>query len=205
MQIRTRLQAEESSKGNRGPLGTLVDIANSHEGLKGLYTGLGGNLKIMAVAQAVYFFWYNSLKNTVEKRTGHALTVVENLMLAYTAGAINAGSTCPLWSVATRLKLRAKARAKAAEDAGGDEEKGSDGDDGDEADDGGDTIVGQLKAIYKEGGVKGLYNGLGPALLLCTNPAIQFLVYEQLKARVSAKPVSVWLCWRVCARVRVVG
>lgn len=36
------------------------------------------------------------------------------------------------------------------------------------------------KAIYNESGVTGFWKGLGASLVLCINPAIQWMVYEQL-------------------------
>lgn len=158
---------------------------------------MGANLKIMAASQAVYFFWYNKLKAGFEQRSGHSVGVLENLLLAYSAGAINACMTCPLWAAAMRLKLATKKRAALEErraavdgDGAGDAEAASTAaaDAGDATEEPG--IVSVLKQMLEDDGVAGLYKGLGPALVLCTNPAIQFLVYEQLRRRLAAsRPV----------------
>lgn len=39
----------------------------------------------------------------------------------------------------------------------------------------------QLMTVYKDEGVKGFYKGLIPSLILVSNPAVQFMVYERLK------------------------
>uniref|UniRef100_A0A7S1C908 Uncharacterized protein n=1 Tax=Bicosoecida sp. CB-2014 TaxID=1486930 RepID=A0A7S1C908_9STRA len=187
--IRSRLQADESEKGHRGPLSVLMEAHRSPEGLAGLYQGIGANLKIMAASQAVYFWWYNKLKGRYERGAGRAVGVVENLALAYIAGAINASLTCPLWAAALRLKLEGKKREAAAAAADGGDDGSSDVEglerDGDDAapEPG---ILSMLKTMVDEDGVRGLYKGLGPALVLCTNPAIQFLCYEQLRRRLAA-------------------
>ena len=38
-----------------------------------------------------------------------------------------------------------------------------------------------LGEVLRNEGIAGLYKGLGPALILCSNPAIQFMVFDQLK------------------------
>lgn len=38
-----------------------------------------------------------------------------------------------------------------------------------------------IRIIYKEGGPSGFFRGVGPALVMVSNPIIQYTVFEQLK------------------------
>lgn len=46
-------------------------------------------------------------------------------------------------------------------------------------------MVDCLRRIIKEEGVASLWNGVVPSLVLCCNPAIQFMSYEALKRYIS--------------------
>jgi len=43
------------------------------------------------------------------------------------------------------------------------------------------TTTSVIKGIYNEHGIKGFWNGLIPSLVLVINPAIQYMVFEQMK------------------------
>ena len=47
----------------------------------------------------------------------------------------------------------------------------------------GSTVTGTLQKLFREEGLLGLYQGTAAGLALCINPAIQFLVFERLKAQ----------------------
>lgn len=69
------------------------------------------------------------------------------------AGVINVLSTLPIWVVNTRMQLDTKK-----------------------------TLKEQLMTVYREEGVKGFYKGIIPSLILVSNPAVQFMVFERLKS-----------------------
>lgn len=75
-------------------------------------------------------------------------------MFGLIAGSINVLLTSPLWVVNTRMKLQ-KNDYK--------------------------SLTGGLVQLYKREGMKGLWSGTIPSLLLVSNPAIQFMVYESVK------------------------
>lgn len=109
-----------------------------------------------------------SVSNFVYFYTFHALrktfakntSAVQDLMFGIVAGSINVLITSPLWVVNTRMKL----------------EKNSY-----------DSLFGGLLDLYKTEGAKGLWSGTVPSLLLVSNPAIQFMVYESLKRNLVAQ------------------
>lgn len=75
-------------------------------------------------------------------------------MFGIIAGSINVLVTSPLWVVNTRIKLDKDSY---------------------------NSLTDGLIDIGKKEGVKGLWSGTLPSLLLVSNPAIQFMVYESLK------------------------
>lgn len=81
-------------------------------------------------------------------------------MFGIIAGSINVLITSPLWVVNTRMKLE-KNRYN--------------------------SLFGGLIELYKKEGAKGLWSGTIPSLLLVSNPAIQFMVYESLKRNMVSK------------------
>lgn len=81
-------------------------------------------------------------------------------MFGIIAGSINVILTSPLWVVNTRMKL----------------EKNSYG-----------SLFEGLYDIAKKEGAAGLWSGTIPSLLLVSNPAIQFMVYETLKRNLVAQ------------------
>ena len=85
------------------------------------------------------------------------LSVTNNMIVGFIAGAICAVSTHPIWTVNTRAMTSAR--------------------------DGGDKsgFWGSLLDIYQREGLAGLYRGLGPALILVINPTIQYMVYSKCR------------------------
>ncbi len=120
---------------------------------------------------------YHWLRKAVERLRQRPVDNATNLLIAYVAGAINSVFTCPLWTVATQLKLQQKPRTSAGDPTSASSSScaspaGSDARPG---------MAAALKSLYAKGGVSALFRGLPPALVLCVNPAIQFACYEMLK------------------------
>lgn len=111
-----------------------------------------------------------SISNFVYFYAFHALrqkfstkgSALQDLMFGIVAGSINVIVTCPLWVVNTRMKLEKNLYSSLQEG---------------------------LCDIYRKEGAKGLWSGTVPSLLLVSNPAIQFMVYEAVKRNLMAKGV----------------
>lgn len=103
-----------------------------------------------------------SVSNFVYFYTFHSLrrvlstksSALNDLMIGLVAGSINVLLTSPLWVVNTRIKVKENSY---------------------------NGLFDGLIEIAKKEGVKGLWSGVFPSLLLVSNPAIQFMVYESLK------------------------
>ncbi|XP_049874089.1 peroxisomal membrane protein PMP34 [Pectinophora gossypiella] len=109
-----------------------------------------------------------SVSNFVYFYTFHALrrscakntSALQDLMFGIVAGSINVLITSPLWVVNTRMKLEKNSYKNLSQG---------------------------LFTLYKNEGAKGLWSGTVPSLLLVSNPAIQFMVYEALKRNLVAR------------------
>ena len=89
-------------------------------------------------------------------RARRSMGAVDNLLIAAVAGVLNILCTLPIWVVNTRMTLARKGSGSYT------------------------SITHTFRTILAEEGVAGLYKGLMPSLILVSNPAIQFLAYEQL-------------------------
>lgn len=108
-----------------------------------------------------------SVSNFVYFYSFHALrkaisskSALQDLMFGIIAGSINVLLTSPLWVVNTRMKLQKDIYP---------------------------NIISGLRHIFMSEGIRGLWSGTLPSLLLVSNPAIQFMVYESVKRNLSQK------------------
>lgn len=109
-----------------------------------------------------------SISNFVYFYTFHALrkaaktqsSALGDLAFGMLAGSVNVVLTSPLWVVNTRMKFDKYSYPNLFEG---------------------------LYIIFKKEGMKGLWSGTIPSLLLVSNPAIQFMIYEALKRHLESK------------------
>lgn len=112
-----------------------------------------------------YFYCYSISKKrrSHKKSPGVPLTDMDNLLSATEAGVAVSLMTNPIWVVKTRLQLQDKASIRVPNTrlySG---------------------AIDCFKSIIREEGVRGLYSGLLPSLLLVSHGAIQLAAYEKLK------------------------
>ena len=164
--VRMRLQVDDSlTPGN--PLAVAKQIADK-DGVGALYQGWWSSVVSLGASNFVYFYVYNAFKTlyavkVLGDRKG-SIDAVTNLGVAAAAGVINVLCTTPLWVVGTRLATQ---RKKAS--TGGANSKPYLG------------IADCLSRIMSEEGVPALWKGVGPSLILVSNPSIQFVAYERLR------------------------
>uniref|UniRef100_A0A182T509 Peroxisomal membrane protein PMP34 n=1 Tax=Anopheles maculatus TaxID=74869 RepID=A0A182T509_9DIPT len=169
--VRSRLQLEEPER--RKALSTWRILRNliDEEGFETLYRGLIPVLESLCISNFVYFYTFHSLKAL---RGGGGQSALGDLLLGSLAGVVNVLTTTPCWVVNTRLKM--KGLGHQAKRNGG--HSGSDVQY--------DGLLDGLQYIARTEGVRGLWAGAIPSLMLVINPAIQFMVYEALKRRLTA-------------------
>ncbi|XP_026762708.1 peroxisomal membrane protein PMP34 [Galleria mellonella] len=87
------------------------------------------------------------------------VSALRDLLIGSVAGVVNVIITSPLWVVNMRMKVDKNSY---------------------------DSLLSGLIEISKKEGAKGLWSGVLPSLLLVSNPAIQFMIYEYLKRHIVA-------------------
>jgi solute carrier family 25 folate transporter 32 len=147
------------------------------QGLSGLYAGLTPALLGSTLSWGLYFACYAVAKEyqhsrgrrkregSSESQTG--LAPGQHLLAAAQAGAVVTLVTNPIWVAKTRLQLQRRAGLGGASG-------------------GGALYTGlwdTLRRTAAEEGVRGLYAGLGPSLLLVGHGALQFAAYETLRSK----------------------
>ncbi|KAL3700819.1 hypothetical protein R1sor_018841 [Riccia sorocarpa] len=157
---KTKYQAETRA-GSARKYRSLLDVfweAVESRKLASLYQGLGTKNLQSVVSQFIYFYSYSFLKNQYVKRSGgKRMGTGPNLIVAAAAGACTALLTQPLDTASARMQTSSFGKSKS------------------------------LIRTLRESTVKELWAGIEPSLVLCSNPAIQYTVFEQLKYRLLRK------------------
>lgn len=153
---KAKYQAEVQAHGLR-KYRNLSDVlleAISSGKILSLYQGLGTKNLQSFIAQFVYFYGYSYFKRLYLERSGaRSIGTRANLIIAAAAGACTAITTQPLDTASSRMQTSA---------------------------------FGKSKGLWKtltEGSWSEAFDGLGISLLLTSNPAIQYTVFDQLKQR----------------------
>lgn len=136
---------------------TAAKYLLKNEGVLGLYSGLESALFGIVLSNAVYYYFYEALVRLILRskvRSNQNLSTVESIVTGAIAGSATALSTNPIWVANTRITVKGNNKL---------------------------TTLGALREIIKEGGVKTLFAGVLPALILVANPIIQYTIFEQLK------------------------
>ncbi|KAL0028967.1 hypothetical protein WJX77_008705 [Trebouxia sp. C0004] len=178
--VKTRLQVQDGIPGPlsayRGTVHALKSIVKE-EGWRALYSGLGPGLLGAGLSWGLYFSAYNRAKERYQKSSGQTKLAPQlHLLSAAEAGCLVCCVTNPIWVIKTRLQLQRGSgptvssrlrptvthlRGNAGPYRG---------------------FVHAVKQIAQEEGIRGFYKGLLPSLFLVSHGAIQFMVYEELKA-----------------------
>lgn len=161
--VRSRLQLEEGRQ-SKNTLAIIQELV-AKEGPCTLYRGIIPVLQSLCASNFVYFYAFHGLKQ-LRSRGNH--TAGSDLLMASIAGVINVLTTTPLWVVNTRLKMRGV--GSAAPERNNNEYN---------------NLYDGIVHIWKYEGLRQLWAGTLPGLMLVANPAIQLMTYESIKRRVN--------------------
>ncbi|KAJ2515844.1 hypothetical protein GGI11_003638 [Coemansia sp. RSA 2049] len=169
--IKTRLQVQTSpatsnksgnkdngsSKALQSPMDAVRKIL-ANEGIEGLYAGLATNLANQLINGFVYFYAYSAVRKfalRTSSRDGKSLSTAVELAVGALAGMVNQIITLPIGVVATRQQTAHHTERV--------------------------PWYHTVSEILGTEGLGGLWAGFRPAMLLCSNPAITFGVFEKMK------------------------
>ncbi|KAJ3220600.1 hypothetical protein HK099_004153 [Clydaea vesicula] len=160
-----RQNNEVDERAYKGQLDAFKRILKE-EGIPGLYSGLNSALFGIAITQGVYYYWYEKVKAIYEGKDKRAMSTLESMTSGAIAGVATSIFTNPIWVVNTRLTV--KNEEKLAQTNARKKKTG---------------LIAAILKIFKEEGIKGFYRGILPALILVSNPIIQYTVFEKLKEK----------------------
>lgn len=162
--------------------------------IESLYDGIKPALIGVAASQATYNYWYSRARTAYEKSGNgrREATGTVALGLASFAGCVNVLMTLPIWTVVT--KMQADVKRKDGYDADGKES---------ESESESESVVDReidakrterairkkkkknkdgffdiARQVIRDDGIKGLWQGLTPSLIMVSNPALQYAFYE---------------------------
>ncbi|CAN1173828.1 Peroxisomal nicotinamide adenine dinucleotide carrier [Linum perenne] len=188
--VNTRQQTERGvqKEQNKKALGTIQQMCQvvKNEGWDRLYGGLAPSLVGTATSQGVYYYFYQVFRDKAQamalerKRKGlgdGSIGMFSSLVVAALAGAVNVLMTNPIWVIVTRMQTHRKTAKKS--------------DPNSPPSDASDKLIdatspppfgtfNAIKEVLDESGIPGLWKGVLPTLIMVSNPAIQFMLYETL-------------------------
>ena len=137
-----------------------------NDGLRGLFRGITPTLIGIIPSRSAYFYTYHRCKAILDDtKCRHRLpagSIPNALLSGFIAGMVGNTITNPIWMIRTRMQLQAN------------------------------TEMGQviyhnyydvIRNIYQQEGISGFYRGLQASYWGCTEGAVQFILYEQMKTK----------------------
>mmetsp|Transcript_0 Transcript_0/g.2 ORF Transcript_0/g.2 Transcript_0/m.2 type:complete len:291 (-) Transcript_0:1386-2258(-) len=158
--LKTRSQVDEGLASR-----SLVHRARGiyiSSGLLGFYRGVIPACLGAGLSWGLFFGIYDFTKATLYKSTSTSVvgsSPTLNFVGSTFSGCVVVFLTNPIWLIKTRLELQTHGNQHYS------------------------GTIQAAKRIVHEEGYLGLYKGVGPALILTSNGAIQFVIYEELKQR----------------------
>ncbi|GAA6015714.1 hypothetical protein JCM8202_001091 [Rhodotorula sphaerocarpa] len=168
--LSTRSQVEAKTKKESTRAAALKVIRR--DGIAGLYDGLSSSLVGIAVTNGIYYLCFEEARSLVlrtRKGSKGALSTAESILVSAFAGAATSILSNPIWVVNTRQTVRTTVSPDAAT---GSSKKVVEKRRG---------IMQTILDILRADGPAAFFHGLGPALILVSNPILQFTLFEQLK------------------------
>lgn len=175
-----------------------------------MYRGLEPSLVGTACSQGVYYYFYQMFRDQAEriaqqrKARGEGsgqVGMVESLIVAAMAGCVNVLLTNPIWVIVTRMQTQAKTAVvsviSSTREGSTRATPGRDAGEGSTAEWRHSRSLKEVAPprpmgaiattweLFEEAGILGFWKGVLPTLIMVSNPAIQFTIYETLMDRLT--------------------
>ncbi|ELU08546.1 hypothetical protein CAPTEDRAFT_182193 [Capitella teleta] len=131
-----------------------------HEGVRGLFKGLGPNLVGVAPSRAIYFYSYAASKSQLNDILPSESPLV-HILSAACAGFTASTLTNPIWFIKTRLQLDYRKNNSV-------------------------TVLQCTRQTWRESGLRGFYKGITASYFGISETIIHFVIYEAIKAKLLA-------------------
>ena len=163
--VKAQLQSSNAAKGgslfgSRSPV-ALARRIMEQDGVAGFFRGLPPTLVGIIPSRSAYFYAYQRCKVALGPYTPEG-SVPNALVSGLVAGIIGNSLTNPIWMVRTRMQILADQSAGQRVYAG---------------------YIDAITTIFKEEGIQGFYKGIFASYWGCTEGALQFIMYEQIKTK----------------------
>ncbi|XP_048571636.1 peroxisomal nicotinamide adenine dinucleotide carrier [Triticum urartu] len=170
-----------------------------NEGWERLYGGLAPSLVGTAASQGVYYFFYQifrsraeaaSLRRSIRGIGDGSVGMFQSLTVAALSGCVNVLLTNPIWVVVTRMQTHRKANKQQGPQDQGLTSALDKALQPAPVENVPHKTINVIQDLYKEAGVFGFWKGVIPALIMVSNPAIQFMLYETLLKKLKKRRAS---------------
>eukprot|EP01119_Soliformovum_irregulare_P019387 TRINITY_DN6123_c0_g1_i2.p1 TRINITY_DN6123_c0_g1~~TRINITY_DN6123_c0_g1_i2.p1 ORF type:complete len:172 (+),score=34.88 TRINITY_DN6123_c0_g1_i2:122-637(+) len=158
LSIRMSVSNKDHDDSEHRSISKLISKIYAEDGIVGFYKGLSSGLFGVALVGGIYYYFYQTFRNIANDVLHGKIGDGANILIASSAGALTALLNNPVWIVNTRLMLEQKKS----------ESKRT-------------STLDAAKKIFQEEGIAGFWAGIIPALILVSNPTIQYVVFERLK------------------------
>ena len=160
--VKTQLQSSNAeilnAKGNPIEVAKRIFV---QDGVCGFFRGLPPTLVGIIPSRSAYFYVYQRTKKFLSPRFKEG-SPGNALVAGFVAGITGNTLTNPIWMVRTRMQLLIDQAAGQRQYTG---------------------YLDAIKTIFVEEGIGGFYKGITASYWGCTEGALQFILYEQLKTR----------------------
>uniref|UniRef100_M8B0H5 Mitochondrial substrate carrier family protein Q n=1 Tax=Aegilops tauschii TaxID=37682 RepID=M8B0H5_AEGTA len=170
-----------------------------NEGWERLYGGLAPSLVGTAASQGVYYFFYQifrsraeaaSLRRSIRGIGDGSVGMFQSLTVAALSGCVNVLLTNPIWVVVTRMQTHRKANKQQGPQDQGLTSALDKALQPAPVENVPHKTINVIQDLYKEAGAFGFWKGVIPALIMVSNPAIQFMLYETLLKKLKKRRAS---------------
>jgi solute carrier family 25 folate transporter 32 len=176
--VKTRFQVNEGMRLNNSAVPSYRSTFHAfrtiakQEGLRALYQGVPTAMLGSGLSWGLYFFLYEraKLQYQTDPTSKEKLAPWKHMLCGTQAGVMTVFVTNPIWLIKTRLQLQVSEAERIRTNLASSSSPRYRG------------FLHGVRTIIANEGPLALYRGLIPALLLTSHGALQFMIYEELKA-----------------------